>query len=102
MNQQSAELDKNIEIRKNNKLNNVISNKIEHFNKYDKKGVYKLTCTKCNKFYIRRTNRNFNKRFKNHRKDFRYSKGKSKFSKHVPKEGHEMKTIKETMSINTP
>ena len=51
MNQQSAELDKNIEIRKNNKLNNVISNKIEHFNKYDKKGVYKLTCTNYNTFF---------------------------------------------------
>ena len=35
------------------------------FNKYDRKGVYKLTCTNCNKFYIGRTNRNFNTRFKN-------------------------------------
>ena len=51
------------------------------------------------KFYIERTNRNFNTRFKEHRKDFRYAEGKSKFSEHVLKEGHEMKTIKETMSI---
>ena len=34
-------------------------NKIEQYNKYDRKGVYKLTCTNCNKFYIGRTNRNF-------------------------------------------
>ena len=33
------------------------------------------------------------------RKYFRYAKGKSKFSEHVLKEGHEMKTIEETMSI---
>ena len=49
------------------------------------------------KFYIGTTNRNFNIRFKEHRKDFRYAEGKSKFSEHVLKEGHEMKT--ETMFI---
>ena len=58
-----------------------------------------LTCTSCNKFYIEKTNRNFNTRFKEHRKDFRYAEGKSKFSEHVLNEGHEMKTIEETMSI---
>ena len=36
---------------------------------------------------------------KEHRKDFRYAEGKSKFSEHVLNEGHEMKTIEETMSI---
>ena len=33
------------------------------------------------------------------RKDFRYAKGKSKFSEHVLNEGLEMKTIEKTMSI---
>ena len=66
-------IDKNIKIayKANNKLKNIISNKIEQYNKYDRKGVYKLTCTNCNKFYIGRTNRNFNITFKEHRKDFR-------------------------------
>ena len=45
------------------------------------------------------TNRNFNTRFKEHRKDFRCAEDKSKFSEHVLNEGHEMKTIEETMSI---
>jgi len=58
-----------------------------------------LTCTNCNKFYIERTNRNFNTRFKELRKDFRYAEGKSKFSEHVLNEGHATKTIEETMSI---
>jgi GIY-YIG catalytic domain. len=58
-----------------------------------------LTCTKCNKYYIGRTNRNFNTRFKEHRKDFKYAEGKSKFFEHVLNERHEMKTIEETMSI---
>ena len=38
-------------------------------------------------------------RFKEHRKDFRYAEGKSKFSEHVLNEGHEMKTIEETISM---
>ena len=41
---------------------------------------------------IGRINRNFNTKFKEHRKDFRYAEGKSKFSEHV-NEGHEMKTL---------
>ena len=86
-------------IRKIDKLNNIISNKTEQFNKYDRKGVCKLTCTNCNKFYIGRTNRNFNTRFKEHRKYFRYTEGKSKFSDHVLTEGHDMKEMEETMSI---
>jgi GIY-YIG catalytic domain. len=58
-----------------------------------------LTCTNCNKFYIGRTNRNLNTRFKEHTKYFRYTEGKSKFSEYVLKKGHEMKTIEETISI---
>ena len=49
-------IDKDIKIsyKTNNKLNNIISNKIEKYNKYDRKGVYKLTCTNCKKFYNRK------------------------------------------------
>ena len=38
-------IDRNIKIayKTNNKLNNIISSKIEQYNKYDRKGVYKLT-----------------------------------------------------------
>jgi GIY-YIG catalytic domain. len=58
-----------------------------------------LAYTNYNKFYIGRTNRNFNTRFKEHRKDFRYAEGKFKFSEHVLNEGYEMKTIEESMPI---
>jgi GIY-YIG catalytic domain. len=96
-NETIRKMDKNIKIpyKTNNKMNNVISKKIEQFNKYNRKWVYKLTCTNHNKFYIGRTNRNFNTRFTEHRKDFKHAESKSKFS---DKEGHEMKTIEETMS----
>ena len=43
--------------------------------------------------YIRRTNRNFNTRYKEHRKDFRYAEDISKFSEPFLDKGHEMKTI---------
>ena len=49
--------------------------------------------------YIGRTNRSFNAIFKEHRKDIRYAEGKSKFIKHDLNEGHELKTVEETMSI---
>jgi GIY-YIG catalytic domain. len=71
-----------IAYKTNNKLNNIISNNIEQYNKYDRKGVYKLTCTNYHNFYLGRTNRNFNTRFKEHRKYIRYTECKSKFSEH--------------------
>ena len=58
-----------------------------------------MTCANCNKFFTGKTNRIFNTRFKEHRKDIRYPEGKSKFSAHFLNEGHEMKTKEETMSI---
>ena len=72
---------KNIKIvhKTNNKVNNLISNKIGQFNKCDWKGIYKLTCTSCNKFYIGRTNRNFNTRFTEHRKVFNMKKANPNF-----------------------
>ena len=41
-----------IAYKTNHNPNNIISNKIEQYNKHDTKEVYKLTCTNCNKFYI--------------------------------------------------
>ena len=51
--------------------------------KNSKRGVYKLTCNSCNKFYIGRTKRNFKTRFNEHRRDFATSTGKSTFSEHI-------------------
>ena len=41
----------------------------------------------------------FNNRFKEHRRDFIYVEGKLRFANHVTKEGHEMKTMQEIMTI---
>ena len=44
-------------------------------------------------------NRNFNTRSKEHRSDFFYEEGKSRYADHVLKEDHEMKIIEEIMAI---
>jgi hypothetical protein len=55
------QIDKNINIglKTNNKINNIIGNSIENYNKFEKRGVNKLTCNSSNKSYIGRTKRNF-------------------------------------------
>ena len=53
----------NISSKTNNKLNNILSNKIENVNIYDSIGVQKLTWVICENFYIGWTNRNLKKRF---------------------------------------
>ena len=42
----------NISFRTSNMLNNILNNKIEHFNIYDSKGIYQLTRINYEKFYI--------------------------------------------------
>ena len=89
----------NIELKTSNKINNIIGNSIENHNKFEKRGVYKLTCNSCNKFYIGRIKRNFKTRFNEHRRDFTTSTGKSTFSDHILNAGHEMRPMEETMMI---
>ena len=57
------QIDKNINIglKTSNKINNIIGNSMENHNKFEKRGVYKLTSKSCNKFYIGRTKINFTK-----------------------------------------
>ena len=89
----------NIGLKTSNKINNIIGNSIKNHNKFEKRGVYKLTCNSCNKFYIGRTKRNFRARFNEHRRDFTTSTGKSTFSEHILNMGHEMRPMEETMTI---
>jgi GIY-YIG catalytic domain. len=79
----------NISVKTNNRLNNILINKIEHFNIYDSKGIYLLACVNCEKFYIGRTNRKT--RFKEHKNDFIYGEGRSNFSTYLIEEDYEIK-----------
>ena len=64
-----------------------------------KRGVYKLTCNNCNKFYPGRITRNFKIGFNEHRKDSTASAGKSTFSEYILNAGHKMWPMEETMKI---
>ena len=68
---------------------NYLQNK-QHFNKYGKKRVYKMTCTNCSKFYRGTTNKNLNTRFKENK---RFHLRKYKFSEQAFKGGHGRKLI---------
>ena len=49
----------------------------------------------------REDNQNFNKRFKEHRKEFIYTEGIFKFCDYGVQEGHKMKPTEDTMTIIT-
>ena len=61
--------------------------------KFDKNGVYQLTCPTCLKKYIGQTDRPFHERFREHYRDYKYANNKSKFAQYVLKEGHSFGSI---------
>jgi hypothetical protein len=52
-------------------------------NKYDKNGVYQLTCPNCEKKYTGQTGRCFKVRFQEHFRDFKHGNNRSKFAQHL-------------------
>jgi hypothetical protein len=51
-------------------------------NKYDKSGIYQLTCPTCDKKYIGQTDTPFKTRFQEHLRDFKHNNRISKFAQH--------------------
>jgi len=51
--------------------------------KYDRSGVYQLTCPECKMKYIEQAGRPFNVRFQEHVWDFKYNNNRSKFAQHL-------------------
>jgi hypothetical protein len=64
--------------------------------KFDKNGVYQLTCPTCLKKYIGQTGIPFHVRFREHYRDYKYANNKLKFA-HVLEEGHSVGPINEIM-----
>jgi hypothetical protein len=67
--------------------------------KYEKSGVYKLTCPDCKKAYIGQTGRPFSVRFRENFRDYKHSKNKSKFAEHLLDLHHSFGPINTTMDI---
>ena len=68
-------------------------------NKFDRNGVYQLTCPTCHKKYIGQTGQPFHIQFREHYRDYKYVNNKSKFAQHVLEEGHSFGPINKIMAI---
>jgi len=68
-------------------------------NKYDKCGIYQLTCPSCNKKYIGQTVSPFCIRLQEHFRDYKYRKNKSKFPQHVLENEHPIGPTENTLDI---
>jgi len=67
--------------------------------KYDRSGIYQLSCPSCDKKYIGQTGRLFHVRFREHQHDYRYMCKKSKFAQHLLDEGHDFGPMENVMDI---
>jgi dsDNA-specific endonuclease/ATPase MutS2 len=68
-------------------------------NKYDKSGIYKITCQSCQKVYIGQTGRNLKTRFKEHIRSIRFNKDESAYAQHILNRGHQYGPIEQVMEI---
>jgi hypothetical protein len=62
----------------------------KRINKYDKSGIYKLTC---------QTGRNLHIRFKEHIRNIRFNKEESAYAQHILNRGHQYGPIEQVMEI---
>ena len=76
-------------------------NKNTNFNKFNKSGVYQLTCQDCNRKYIGQTGRPFYIRFQENLRDFKYENGKSKFAQHLIDNRHSITPMENIEVLHT-
>jgi len=88
-----------IAYRTNNTLRKHLSYSTTQQDKFTKSGIYKLTCTDCNKAYIGQTGRNFYTRYNEHKRAFRYNTLQSKFAIHLTEQGQTFGNIENTMEV---
>jgi hypothetical protein len=68
-------------------------------NKYDKSGIYQLTCPDCKKKYRGQMGRPFKIRFKEHLRDFNYGNNRRKYAQHLLENIHAIGPMKDIMDI---
>lgn len=82
--------------------NNTNQNKKQKKDVYEKTGIYKIKCTKCPKFYIGQTGRNFRCRYKEHIqciKSNNMTSQKSAFAEHILDTLHEYKSVENNVEV---
>jgi len=67
--------------------------------KYDRSGVYQLTCPECKMKYTGQTGRPFRVRFQEHVRDFKYNNNRSKFTQHLVDNKHAIGNMEEIMEV---
>jgi hypothetical protein len=67
--------------------------------KYDKSGIYKITCRSCQKAYIGQTGRSLKTRFKEHIRNIRFNKEESAYAQHILNQGHQYGPMEQIMDI---
>lgn len=89
-----------------NLINNIIHNgnrsQIQKKDDYSKAGVYKIQCSDCECFYVGKTKRTFQTRFKEHIQAFKSNNlttMKSNYAEHLLNTNHEYKNINENLEI---
>ena len=85
----SNKLEKHVNVNKNNRKTN---------DKFMGTGVYKLSCSSYDKFYIGQTGRSFRKRFTEHLPKPTNTQ-KSKFAEHLVNTGHDVNKIETNLKI---
>jgi hypothetical protein len=85
-----------IAFRTNNTIDRILG-KNYAINKYDKGGIYKLTCQTSQKVYIGQTGRNLNTRVKEHIRNIRFNKDESAYAQHILNRRHQYGPIEQEM-----
>jgi hypothetical protein len=82
-----------------NTMSKILHPKIENCDKFDRPGVYKISCNDCNNFYVGQTV-NFVKRYKNHVSAWKNKKPeRSNVAKHLLENGHTLGKIEDNLNI---
>ena len=78
----------NIAFRTKSSLGRYIKNNKSKVEKFQKSGVYELSCGSCDKIYIGQSGRSFSKRMYDHNYSLRYQDGKSNYANHLSENDH--------------
>ena len=94
----------NISYKTNNTIGNILThNTLTNTNnttdKYNKSGIYQLTCKDCNKKYIGQTGHSFYTMFREHFNDLKHGNRCSKFAQHLLENRHSIGPIDEIMEV---
>ena len=89
-----------IALRSTNNIHNLLKSTQNNItDQYTKSGIYKLTCTTCERSYVGQTGRNLKQRHKEHIRYIRNNDPQSAYATHIINNLHEYGDINDNMSM---